>query len=150
MVTDYLEKAGVTEALDTLGFQTVGYGCTTCIGNSGPLPEPVAKAVTDAELDARRFGLVVEDREQDLLLPAGTGSGIGTAPSPLYPVAGCINARTSFHRFRHARKSGHPEPAPGLNRGPTLRTPPWIPACAGMTGLHDVGRPHTPICATRY
>ena len=52
VVTDYLQKAGVTEALDSLGFQTVGYGCTTCIGNSGPLPEPVAKAVTDADLVA--------------------------------------------------------------------------------------------------
>jgi aconitate hydratase len=52
VVTDYLENAGVTEALDKLGFQTVGYGCTTCIGNSGPLPDPVAKAVTDADLVA--------------------------------------------------------------------------------------------------
>ncbi len=47
VVTDYFEKAGVTEALNTLGFETVGYGCTTCIGNSGPLPDTVAKAVTD-------------------------------------------------------------------------------------------------------
>jgi aconitate hydratase len=52
VVTDYFEKAGVTAALDSLGFQTVGYGCTTCIGNSGPLPEPVAKAVTDGDLVA--------------------------------------------------------------------------------------------------
>ena len=39
VVTDYLEKAGLDKDLDTIGFQTVGYGCTTCIGNSGPLPE---------------------------------------------------------------------------------------------------------------
>ncbi|MEZ6087330.1 MAG: aconitate hydratase AcnA [Pirellulaceae bacterium] len=52
VVTDYLEKAGVTESLDALGFQTVGYGCTTCIGNSGPLPDPVAKAITGADLVA--------------------------------------------------------------------------------------------------
>ncbi|HVW39206.1 MAG TPA: aconitate hydratase AcnA, partial [Pirellulales bacterium] len=50
VVTDYLEKAGLAKDLDALGFQTVGYGCTTCIGNSGPLPEPVAKAVTDGSL----------------------------------------------------------------------------------------------------
>jgi aconitate hydratase len=50
VVTDYLAKAGVDKALDALGFSLVGYGCTTCIGNSGPLPEPVAKAVTDADL----------------------------------------------------------------------------------------------------
>ncbi len=52
VVTDYLDKAGLSEALDKLGFQTVGYGCTTCIGNSGPLPEPVAKAVTEGDLVA--------------------------------------------------------------------------------------------------
>ncbi len=40
VVTDYLDKAGLTQALEQLGFHTVGYGCTTCIGNSGPLPEP--------------------------------------------------------------------------------------------------------------
>jgi aconitate hydratase len=52
VVTDYLDKAGVSSALDELGFQTVGYGCTTCIGNSGPLPEPVAKAITSGDLVA--------------------------------------------------------------------------------------------------
>ena len=46
VVTDYLDQAGLTEPLERLGFHIVGYGCTTCIGNSGPLPEPVAKAVT--------------------------------------------------------------------------------------------------------
>jgi aconitate hydratase len=50
VVTDYLERAGLDKDLDTLGFETVGYGCTTCIGNSGPLPEPVAKAVTEGDL----------------------------------------------------------------------------------------------------
>ncbi|MBP86043.1 MAG: aconitate hydratase AcnA [Planctomycetaceae bacterium] len=52
VVSDYLDKAGLTESLQQLGFHTVGYGCTTCIGNSGPLPAPVAKAVTDADLVA--------------------------------------------------------------------------------------------------
>ncbi len=50
VVTDYLEKSGLNKSLDALGFNTVGYGCTTCIGNSGPLPEPVSKAVTDGDL----------------------------------------------------------------------------------------------------
>jgi aconitate hydratase len=45
VVTDYLRQAGVQEYLDQLGFQLVGYGCTTCIGNSGPLPEPIAQAI---------------------------------------------------------------------------------------------------------
>jgi aconitate hydratase len=52
VVSDYFDKAGVTEALNQLGFQTVGYGCTTCIGNSGPLPDAVAKVVTEADLVA--------------------------------------------------------------------------------------------------
>jgi aconitate hydratase len=52
IVTDYLDRSGLTASLQSLGFYTVGYGCTTCIGNSGPLPEPVAKAVTDGQLVA--------------------------------------------------------------------------------------------------
>jgi aconitate hydratase len=52
VVTEYLEKSGLDKSLDALGFQTVGYGCTTCIGNSGPLPEPVANAVTSGDLVA--------------------------------------------------------------------------------------------------
>ena len=47
VVTDYLIKSGLNESLDKLGFQTVGYGCTTCIGNSGPLPEEVSAAVKE-------------------------------------------------------------------------------------------------------
>ncbi len=50
VVTDYLEAAGLTPALDQLGFQLVGYGCTTCIGNSGPLPDPVDAAIASGEL----------------------------------------------------------------------------------------------------
>jgi len=45
VVTDYLAKAGVQDALDALGFNIAGYGCTTCIGNAGPLDEPIAEAV---------------------------------------------------------------------------------------------------------
>ena len=50
VVTEYLENAGVMEDLEKLGFHNVGYGCTTCIGNSGPLPEPVAGAIQDHNL----------------------------------------------------------------------------------------------------
>ena len=50
VVTDYLEKSGLDKPLDTIGFQTVGYGCTTCIGNSGPLPDAVGKAVQEGDL----------------------------------------------------------------------------------------------------
>ncbi len=50
VVMDYYERAGLTPYLDKLGFNLVGYGCTTCIGNSGPLQEPVSKAVNDNDL----------------------------------------------------------------------------------------------------
>jgi len=52
VVTEYLKSAGLIEPLAQLGFDVVGYGCTTCIGNSGPLPGEVAKAVTSADLVA--------------------------------------------------------------------------------------------------
>lgn len=50
VVTDYLDKAGLTPYLDQLGFNTVGYGCTTCIGNSGPLDREVEEAITSNDL----------------------------------------------------------------------------------------------------
>lgn len=50
VVTDYLDKAGLTSHLDAMGFNLVGYGCTTCIGNSGPLPDHIAKAVEAGDL----------------------------------------------------------------------------------------------------
>jgi len=52
VVTEYLDKAGLTSHLEALGFHTVGYGCTTCIGNSGPLPEPVREAINEGDLVA--------------------------------------------------------------------------------------------------
>ena len=50
VVTEYLQQAGLDVYLDALGFNLVGYGCTTCIGNSGPLPDDVS-----AEIDARTW-----------------------------------------------------------------------------------------------
>ena len=50
VVTEYYEKAGLDRYLDELGFNTVGYGCTTCIGNSGPLPEEISEAVGEGDL----------------------------------------------------------------------------------------------------
>ena len=50
VVTEYYERSGLTPYLEELGFHTVGYGCTTCIGNSGPLPEPISQGVADGDL----------------------------------------------------------------------------------------------------
>ena len=52
VVTDYLKSAGLTKSLDALGFNLVGYGCTTCIGNSGPLPEAISEAIQKNDLVA--------------------------------------------------------------------------------------------------
>ena len=52
VVTDYLDKSGLTADLDAMGFQTVGYGCTTCIGNSGPLPDAIVDAIEGNKLVA--------------------------------------------------------------------------------------------------
>jgi aconitate hydratase len=52
VVTEYLNKSGLSTYLDKLGFQTVGYGCTTCIGNSGPLPEPISAAIDERNIVA--------------------------------------------------------------------------------------------------
>src|SRR5699024_11560509 len=50
VVTDYLERSGLLNELKALRFHTVGYGCTSCIGNSGPLPPAIAEAVTKEDL----------------------------------------------------------------------------------------------------
>jgi aconitate hydratase len=50
VVTEYYSRSGLDTFLDELGFNTVGYGCTTCIGNSGPLPEPIAEAISEGDL----------------------------------------------------------------------------------------------------
>ncbi|MBW7983993.1 aconitate hydratase AcnA [Enterobacillus tribolii] len=50
VVTDYLKSAGLMPYLEQLGFNLVGYGCTTCIGNSGPLPDPIEKAIKDGDI----------------------------------------------------------------------------------------------------
>ena len=50
VVTDYLDQAGLSDDLDALGFNLVGYGCTTCIGNTGPLPAPISKAINENDL----------------------------------------------------------------------------------------------------
>ncbi|HEY1144734.1 MAG TPA: aconitate hydratase AcnA, partial [Allosphingosinicella sp.] len=52
VVTDYLDRAGLSEDLNAIGFDLVGYGCTTCIGNSGPLPAPISKAINENDLVA--------------------------------------------------------------------------------------------------
>src|ERR1700743_1241567 len=77
VVTEYYRNAGLIPYLDQLGFHTVGYGCTTCIGNSGPLPQDVSHAITEKQLVAvsvlsgnRNFeGLINSEVRANSLLP---------------------------------------------------------------------------------
>ena len=136
VVTDYLKKAGLTEDLDALGFNLVGYGCTTCIGNSGPLPEPISDAIAQGDLVAasvlsgnRNFeGRVNPDvRANYLASPplvvayALAGSmniditkdplGTTTRTKPVYPqghLADLAGDRRPCARVRHRRDVRHP------------------------------------------
>ena len=101
VVTEYLNEAGLTPYLEQLGFYVVGYGCTTCIGNSGPLPEDVANAI-DAGRPGRRVGAL---RQPQLRGPhprpgARQLPGLAAAGRRLRP------RRPHGHRLRDTSRSG--------------------------------------------
>ena len=90
VVTGYLERAGVMPGLEALGFHVVGYGCTTCIGNSGPIPEPVAGAVRDQALVAA--GVVSGNRNfEGRINPLVKASYLASPPLVVaYALAGTV------------------------------------------------------------
>jgi aconitate hydratase len=90
VVTGYLERAGLLPGLEALGFHVVGYGCTTCIGNSGPLPEPVAEAVKDQGLVAA--GVVSGNRNfEGRINPLVKASYLASPPLVVaYALAGTV------------------------------------------------------------
>ncbi len=90
VVTGYLERAGLMPGLEALGFHVVGYGCTTCIGNSGPLPEPVAAAVQGQDLIAA--GVVSGNRNfEGRLNPLVKASYLASPPLVVaYALAGTV------------------------------------------------------------
>ena len=80
VVAEYLEKSGLQKELDQIGFNLVGFGCTTCIGNSGPLPGPISKTINDKGLIARRRALRQPQlRGPRLARRAGELSGLAAA-----------------------------------------------------------------------
>ena len=95
VVTDYFEKAGLDKYLEKVGFYTVGYGCTTCIGNSGPLPEPISAGREEERSGRRRRAL----RQPQLRRPHQSGR---EGELPGQPAAGRrLRARRhDRHRLR--------------------------------------------------
>ena len=153
VVMDYYERAGLTPYLDKLGFNLVGYGCTTCIGNSGPLQEPISKAVNDNDLAVvsvlsgnRNFeGRINPDVKMNYLMSpplvvayALAGSmdiDITTEPLGQDADGADVFLRTSGRRPRRSRRSSTrrsprrcsaaatPTCSPATSGGQTLPTP---------------------------
>ncbi len=91
VVTDYLKNAGLTPSLEKLGFYLVGYGCTSCIGNSGPLPEPVVEAINTGKLVVA--GVLSGNRNFEGRVSPHTKANYLTSP-PLvvaYAIAGTVD-----------------------------------------------------------
>ncbi|CAN5689081.1 aconitate hydratase AcnA [soil metagenome] len=91
VVTDYLDRAGLTPDLEALGFHTVGYGCTTCIGNSGPLPEEVEVAIKEGDLVAASV-LSGNRNFEGRVHPAVKANYLASPPLCVaYALAGTVN-----------------------------------------------------------
>ena len=107
VVTDYLESAGLQKDLDKLGFNLVGYGCTTCIGNSGPLPEPISDAINKHDLVA---GAVISGNRnfEGRVNPDVKANYLASPPLVVaYALAGTVNIDLSKEPVGHD-KMGKP------------------------------------------
>ncbi|MDQ4078889.1 MAG: aconitate hydratase AcnA, partial [Chloroflexota bacterium] len=91
VVTEYLDKAGLTPYLEAIGFHTVGYGCTTCIGNSGPLPEEVVEAIEEGNLIAASV-LSGNRNYEGRISPHTRANFLGSPPLVVaYALAGTVD-----------------------------------------------------------
>jgi aconitate hydratase len=110
VVTDYL-KSGLTKYLDALGFNLVGYGCTTCIGNSGPLPEPISEAIAENDLVAARV-LSGNRNFEGRVNPDVRANYLASPPLVVaYALAGTMTHRPDQRAARRGqgRQAGLPE-----------------------------------------
>ena len=108
VVTEYYEKAGLTPYLEALGFNTVGYGCTTCIGNSGPLPEEVSQAVADGDLVA--CAVLSGNRNFEARIhPEVKANYLASPPLVVaYALAGRMDIDITTEPLGHDPRSGEP------------------------------------------
>lgn len=91
VVTEYYDKANLTEDLEALGFSTVGYGCTTCIGNTGPLPPEIEQAITDGDLAVASV-LSGNRNFEGRIHPAVRANYLASPPLVVaYAIAGTVN-----------------------------------------------------------
>ena len=103
MVTEYLKDSGLLPYLEKLGFHLVGYGCTTCIGNSGPLPEPVANAIQEGDLVAA--AVLSGNRNFEGRIHANVRANYLASP-PLvvaYALAGSMDSISTTNRWETTR-----------------------------------------------
>ena len=104
VVTDYLDKAGLQQDLDTLGFNLVGYGCTTCIGNSGPLPEAISKAIHEHGLAVAAV-LSGNRNFEGRVNPDVRANYLASPPLVVaYALAGTVDDRPHHRAARHRRR----------------------------------------------
>ncbi len=104
VVSDYLAKAGLTPYLDELGFNLVGYGCTTCIGNSGPLPEPIENAIRQGDLTV---GAVLSGNRnfEGRIHPLVKTNWLASPPLVVaYALAGNMNINLATEPLGHDRQ----------------------------------------------
>ncbi|WP_145509809.1 aconitate hydratase AcnA [Yersinia rochesterensis] len=107
VVTEYLKAAGLTSYLDHLGFNLVGYGCTTCIGNSGPLPEPIENAIKEGDLTV---GAVLSGNRnfEGRIHPLVKTNWLASPPLVVaYALAGNMNVNLTQDALGHDPE-GHP------------------------------------------
>ena len=105
-MTDYLNDAGLTAYLNRLGFQTVGYGCTTCIGNSGPLPDAVADAVSKHDIVAAAV-LSGNRNFEGRVHPLVKANYLASPPLVVAYAAGRTDRPRLDHRTPGSRKRRH-------------------------------------------
>ena len=127
-VTGYLDKAGLTPFLDALRFNLVGYGCTTCIGNSGPLAEPIAKAIDDNGLVAAAV-LSGNRNFEGRIHPQFRASYLASPPLVVaYALAGRVDIDLTNEPLGEDTRGQAGVPARDLAERRTRSPPPWAAA----------------------
>ena len=133
VVTDYLAKADLQDDLDALGFNLAGYGCTTCIGNSGPLPENIAEPSTQGDLVAA--AVLSGNRNFEGRVNADVKANYLASP-PLvvaYALAGTLNQGPYLRAARHGQRR-----AARLSQGYLADAPPKSPSSSAPASRRDM------------